>query len=158
MAHYYNQGRTDTQFNEGDWVYVKLPPYRQITLSQRRDHKLAPKWFGLYQVSGCISKLAYRLLLPDEFKVHPVFHVSSLKAARGDVTRVTPSLPATDMTPGPLPLAILERRTRKGKEEVLVHWTHTTPADATWEDWRHLQLQFPNILEDKNVSMGGGVL
>ncbi|CAN0876043.1 hypothetical protein LINGRAHAP2_LOCUS11077 [Linum grandiflorum] len=138
-------------------VYVKLPPYLQVTLSQRRDHKLAPKWYRPYQISDRIGKLAYRLTLPPDSKIHPVFHTSNLKAARGNVTNVTPALPATPTTPGPTPLAILERRVRKGRDEALVHWMHTTPANATWEDWRHLQLPFPSILEDKNISKWGGV-
>ncbi|CAN0921338.1 hypothetical protein LINGRAHAP2_LOCUS32538 [Linum grandiflorum] len=151
MARYYDKGRTYVEFNNGDWVYVKIQPYQQVTLNNKRDYKLAPKWYGPYQISSRISKLAYRLDLPRDSKIHPVFHISSLKDARGDVSQVAPALPATATTTGPEPLAILEKRLRKGKEEVLVHWTHTTPADATWEDWHHLQLQFPHVLEDKNV-------
>ena len=30
--------------------------------------------------------------------------------------------------------------------EVLVHRSHTIPADATWEDWGYLKVQFPGVL------------
>ncbi|CAN1135985.1 hypothetical protein LINPERHAP2_LOCUS9193, partial [Linum perenne] len=116
-----------------------------------------PKFYGPFQVISRIGDLAYRLGLSDDSKIHPVFHVTNLKAAQGDVSGIPSALQTTKDVPGPQPLAILERRLRKGRDKVLVHWTHTTPADATWEDWRHLQLQFPDVLEDKNAPKGGGV-
>ncbi|CAN0904946.1 hypothetical protein LINGRAHAP2_LOCUS23386 [Linum grandiflorum] len=157
MARFYDVGRSDKVFQVGDWVYVKLQPYRQVTVSARRDYKLAPKFYGPYQVVERIKELAYRLDLPAESRIHPVFHVSMLKAARGAVSGITPALPATTDNPGPQPVAILERRVRKGREQVLVHWTHTTPADATWDDLDHLQIQFPGVLGDKNALKGGGM-
>ena len=36
----------DVTYNEGEWVYVKLWPYRQLTVSQSPHHKLYKKFYS----------------------------------------------------------------------------------------------------------------
>lgn len=37
--------RTDREFVVGDWVYLRLQPFRQVSVAFRRNAKLAPKFF-----------------------------------------------------------------------------------------------------------------
>ena len=78
--------------------------------------------------------------LPPTSGVHPVFHVSCLKAKVGQSITPILTLPPVD-TQGhfiPEPKAILQERPcqlRRYKDatEVLLHWEGSSPADATWE-------------------------
>ena len=62
-------------FEVGDWVYLRLHPHRQNSIVQRFNQKLAPCYYGPFQVEEKISPMAYKLRLPAASKVHPVFHV-----------------------------------------------------------------------------------
>lgn len=71
-----NDHRTDRSFNIGDYVFVKLQPYRQHSVVLRSNQKLAPKFYGPYEIIDRCGKVAYKLRLPESSQIHPVFHVS----------------------------------------------------------------------------------
>jgi len=95
-----DKSRTDTFLEVGDWVYVKLKPFKQNTLRLQRDHKLGRRYFGPYQVLKRIGPVAYRLELPESAKIHYVFHTSMLKCFVGtpdqQVTLLHLSVPTTE--------------------------------------------------------------
>lgn len=79
MQAHANAHRSDKQFKVGDWVFVKLQPYRQSTLSPFPYYKLTFRYFGPYPIIEKVGSMAYKLLLPLEVLLHPTFHVSQLK-------------------------------------------------------------------------------
>lgn len=76
--------RTERAFEVGDWVFLKLEPYRQTSLAIRKSLKLSAKYYGPFQVIARIELVAYKLQLPPTSTIHPVFHISLLKKKIGN--------------------------------------------------------------------------
>lgn len=83
MTQQANRKRTDKTFSEGDWVYLKLQPYRQLSLKQRASQKLSKRYYGPFRILRKIGFVAYELDLPSSARMHPVFHISLLKLCHG---------------------------------------------------------------------------
>lgn len=66
--------RRDINFDEGTFVYVLLRPYRQKTATDTTYTKLSKHFYGLFKVLQKIGKVANKLDLPSNFKIHPIFH------------------------------------------------------------------------------------
>ena len=63
MKHYADTKRLEMTFEVGDWVFLKLQPYRQTIVAIRRNMKLAAKYYGPYQIVEKIGAVAYKLKL-----------------------------------------------------------------------------------------------
>ncbi|KAJ0938963.1 putative chromatin remodeling & transcriptional activation CHROMO-DOMAIN family [Helianthus annuus] len=156
MRNQANSKRRELSFQVGDYVFLKIQPYRQKSLAKRRYEKLSPRFYGPYRIKRTVGSVAYELELPHDARVHPVFHVSMLKPARG-------SFSAQPMAPLPItkdwevdlqPNSIISHRWvyEAGEPvlELLVSWCHRPLEEATWESYDLLAEQFPDFrLEDK---------
>lgn len=79
-----NKKHKELSFEEGQWVFVKLQPYRQHSVALRKKPKLSLHYFGPFQVAKQIGAVAYQLTLPLGAQIHYVFRVSLLKKCQGD--------------------------------------------------------------------------
>ena len=110
-----NKHRSKRSFDVGDWVFLWLKPYKQISLKQaKKDNKLSPKYYGPYKVLKNIGTMAYRLELPASSQLHPIFHVSCLKKVIGEKILVQTIFPELDEEGKIIlePEAVMETRTR----------------------------------------------
>lgn len=89
-----NQHRTEKSYNEGDWAFVKLQPYRQTSVAGQNKHKLAKRFYGPYLILQKIGPTAYKLELPAEARIHNVFHISHLKKCHCNLALQPAPLPA----------------------------------------------------------------
>nr|GEU83661.1 hypothetical protein [Tanacetum cinerariifolium] len=71
MRNQANQKRRELSFQVGDYVFLKIQPYRQKTLAKCHYEKLSPRFFGPYRVKRAVGPVAYELELPPEAKIHP---------------------------------------------------------------------------------------
>jgi hypothetical protein len=153
-----DQHRRDVSFDIGDYVYLKLQPYRQTSVAFRSSMKLALRFFGPYQVIAKVGSVSYRLALPSDSQIHNVFHVSLLRKYLGSIPPTIAQLPPVSETATILsqPEAVIDRRVvHKGqyrpKPEILVKWAGAPIEDATWEDIMRFTKTYPTfILEDKD--------
>jgi hypothetical protein len=111
----------------------------------RRNLKLAPRFYGPYQIIQKLGSVAYKLDLPSTSRMHPIFHVSCLKNKLGQQILPIPTLPPVDHHGELKPEleAILDQRMRKiGQREameVLVQWHELPVEDSTCEVLYKLQ-------------------
>ena len=111
-------------------MYLKLQPYQQTSMDFQGSMKLAPHFFGPYQIIKkvrMVRMVTYRLALPSGSQIHNVFHVSLLQKHLGTITLTSTQFPPiiNNSIILPQPEAILDRRViHKGKyylkSEILV--------------------------------------
>jgi len=133
-------------FNEGDKVWLegthlKLP-YDTM--------KLAPRWYGPFKVAAKILDIAYRLELPDTWKIHNVFH-ASLLMPYNETDKHGPNFlePPSDLIDGKEEWKIeqiLRHRTYRKKKQYLIRWKGYAPAHDSWVN--ESGLHAPELLAD----------
>lgn len=70
MKQYADAHHREEKFQVGDWVYIKLQPHHQSNVFRRVHRKLASK------ILAVVGGVAYKLQLPDQSRIQPIFHVS----------------------------------------------------------------------------------
>jgi len=116
MKQWVDQHRSKRSFHVGDWVFLRLQPYKQISLKKaKKDNKLSPKYYGPYKVLQKIGIMACKLELLASSRVHPIFHVSCLKKVIGDKLLVQTVFSKLDEEGKIIfePEAVTETRTRQ---------------------------------------------
>ena len=96
MRWFVNQKRVERSFAVGDWVYLRLQLYKQTLVHNKKLGKLAPRYYGPFKVLQKIGEVSYKLDLPLGSLIHPVFHVSNLKAKLGNQVVPRPTLLAVN--------------------------------------------------------------
>jgi hypothetical protein len=142
---YANQNRRFEEYKVGDKVLLST---RHITTpidKNRPTKKLSPKYMGPYTIIAEVSMTAFKLDLPENLKIHPVFHVSLLKhyqKTSDDFNRPIP--PSATIIPGIEEKEyevenILDKKLVRTKTHYLVKWKGYPLHDATWEPVEHLK-------------------
>lgn len=68
----------------GDWVFLSLQPFYQLSLHRQPTHKLSKRFLEPFQILEKIGPIAYNLAFPSTTQLHEVFHDSKLKYCIGD--------------------------------------------------------------------------
>ena len=152
QAAYANKRRQDLSFKVGDQVKLDTA---HLKLKGQKSKKLKDRFIGPFPVIEIINPVAYRLQLkPSMSRVHPVFHVSKLRAWHEDTEfpdRQQPDRPAPAAEDQPADgyfdvdriLNVKLGRDKKTGQEIIlfkVRWSapHTSDDD-TWEPTRNVR-------------------
>ena len=152
----------ERSFQIGDLVFLRLPTYKQSSLKVSGAEKLKPPFYGPYQIIKRIGEVAYEVELPENSKIHNIFHVSRLKRVLKKHIN-----PCVDLLPldneGKLilePEIVLKRHDRRLRNktilEYLVKWKNIPKEDATWVGEE--VLSHSSLLGDKQNQEGGTVM
>ena len=114
-------------------------------MKARICQKLSYRYFGPYEVEAKVGPVAYKLKLPPNSSIHPVFHASLLKKVTGNVD--VPFSPLLlDISSQQQPEMVLDCRvctkSRRTYYQLLVKWSGWPPELATWEDEDELLRMF----------------
>jgi hypothetical protein len=132
--------KTTPKYKEGDQVWLEG---RNLCINQPAA-KLAPRRHGPFRVAQVMSPVSYRLTLPLQWKIHPVFHIDLLSPYREtevhgrNYQRPLPEL--IDNEEEYEVESILDsRRTGRGRKlQYLIKWKGYPDADNQWEDYRNV--------------------
>ncbi|KAA0042358.1 putative retroelement pol polyprotein [Cucumis melo var. makuwa] len=139
---YANQRRRRVEYEVGDLVFLKIRPYRQLSLRRKRNEKLSSKYFGPSKILERIGPVAYKLELP--------------MVVVGEHTDVQPTLQQLDENfvwkTSPIE-AIDYRKNKAGKWKVMVSWEGLPIHEATWELYEDVHDRYPNLHLDDKVNL-----
>ena len=132
---YYDRRHRDVQYTVGDFVLLSTQNLRLKGIPQ----KLQRKFCGPYKIVEKIGTQAYRLKLPDSWRIHPVFHVSLLKQWRESALQPVPGEVELEDADRPEYFEVetilrwrWSSKTRRRHCEFLVLWQGYPAEDAEW--------------------------
>ena len=150
---YADNGRKDLEFQVGDWVFLKLSPWKGVVRFGKRG-KLSPRYIGPYEVIERVGTVAYRLELPSELsRIHNVFHVSMLRKYIVDLSHVLQEQPISlkKYLTYEESVQILDRNEQvlrnKAIPLVKVLWRSHQLEKAMWESEEQMRQQYLYLFE-----------
>jgi hypothetical protein len=156
MKQYQDKSRREVQFAVGDWVWVRLNQWTAVGVTTTPS-KLGPKFYGSYQVLQKVGEVSYMVQLPQNARIHDVFHVSLLKKFEG----ITPAalVPLPHILCGkviPTPDKVLKARLNRGVWEIQVQWAGRAASDVSWEDLQEFKQHYPQVQLADELFVGEG--
>ena len=144
-----NKRRSDQQFSVGDKVYLSAGHLR-APAGDADTRKLSPKAYGPFEILQVLSPVSYKLRIPSHYRMHPVVHISALRA---HVTsgafpereeRYTPPPPQVIQDEEYFSIAAFVAERGKGAtHSYLVHWEGYGPEHRLWRKASQLLQDMP---------------
>ena len=133
---YYDKKHRDVGYKVGDLVLLST---RNLKM-KGTPSKLQKRFVGPFRVTETIGEQAYRLALPEEWRIHPVFYVSLLRDWKAADVQKDKPVSQEDAPEVEEPYWEIEKilrwqkikRNKKIIKEYLVLWKGFPVEEATW--------------------------
>lgn len=128
----------------GDWALLRLHKGYKIPATARLGKKLSQQYVGPFQITEKIGRLAYRLAIPETWRIHPVFTVAQLEPvpppSADPFSRPRPTEPDSVFVEGDtervksyeVERLLNKRQTARRGVEYLVKWKGYGPQHDAW--------------------------
>jgi hypothetical protein len=135
-----DENRREVKLDVGQKVLLSTINFK---LAHPGTRKLLLKWVGPFEVTERIDKVAYKLDLPPNLKMHNVFHAQLLKKYQdnGKMQPPPPSIEIDDSLKYEVERVLEHCDVKRGKgirKEFLVKWLEYEHKHNTWEHEKHL--------------------
>ncbi|KAK8924224.1 hypothetical protein KSP39_PZI019451 [Platanthera zijinensis] len=160
QAKYYNAKHRNVEFAVGDWVYLKIKPFKGVSRI-RRLKKLSPRYLGPFEVVERVGEAAYRLALSADLGgLHDVFHISVLRKAVKEAAQVVENdrVPVEyGLTTRVRPIRIEDRAEKQLRNKVVgmvkVRWDNCDREELTWEREQTMRAEFPELFNQETSAI-----
>ena len=157
QTEYYNRNRAEPVYAPNQLVWLSTENLRRTTA------KVATKrWCGPFAIDRMVGRLAAKLRIPENYRIHDVFHVSLLKPYHARPGLPTPYVPPPlgesedPILEVELVLEHEEERTTNGKGtgkyRYYIKWLGFPMHDASWEPEDHISA---SLIRDYWARRGG---
>jgi hypothetical protein len=140
QAHYANKTRRDFVFKEGEEVLLST---KNLKRPKGLTAKLGNRFTGPFRIKQEVSPVAYKLELPDKWRIHDVFHISLLRKFRKGDEQGTDieiiDLDEAEEQEYEVDKVIGKRYGKSHQLEYLVLWKDYPESEATWEPYENLK-------------------
>jgi Chromo (CHRromatin Organisation MOdifier) domain len=134
-AKYYDTNRlSELTLKKGDRVYLLKRNIRTKRPSAKLDHIR----IGPFEILERISRVNYRLRLPETMRIHPVFHISLLEKAPDHIPLGQERIEVETDTEEYEVDCILDHTRIGNRDYYLIKWTGFSNAENTWEPKENL--------------------
>ncbi|WVZ10660.1 hypothetical protein V8G54_015190 [Vigna mungo] len=136
-----NKDRRDVVYNEGDWVFLRIQPYRLKSLSQKRNEKLSPRYYGLIKSWNELGSHEFGAIRSTCTPYAIYFHMFAKYMVEVTLEKL---------------LDICQNAT--SEMEVLLKWKQLPESENSWESADVITIEFLSFhLEDKVKLQGRAV-
>jgi len=146
MARFANRHRIEgPTLSRGDPVYL----IRKNIKTKRPNSKLDFKKLGPFKIKDKLGPVTYRLQLPKNMKIHPVFHIALLEPANPE-TPLETSQPLEQTDKEYDVEEVLGFKWENNRRMFLIKWLDYDPSENSWEPETNLNKEVLRQIKTKN--------